>query len=94
LIREQLAAGWTEEQIKQYFAENYGVRVLAEPPRQGLNWLVYVIPPLIILAGAMLLFRALRGWTKPEPASTGPGKDRPQTSEYISRIEEELKKRK
>jgi cytochrome c-type biogenesis protein CcmH len=99
LIREQLAAGWTEEQIKQYFAENYGARVLAEPPRQGLNWLVYLIPPGVILAGAILLVRALRGWTQPVPSSsTGPAGSRdparPQTDEYISRLEEELKKRK
>jgi len=98
LIREQLAAGWTEEQIRQYFAENYGARVLAEPPRQGLNWLVYIIPPVIILAGAALLFRTLRGWTRPVSASTGTtdarGETSPKTDEYITRLEEELKKRK
>jgi cytochrome c-type biogenesis protein CcmH len=98
LIREQLAAGWTAEQIKQYFAENYGARVLAEPPRQGLNWLVYIIPPAIILAGGLLLFRALRGWMKPGLASTDPvvarGEPRSKKDDYITRLEEEVKKRK
>jgi cytochrome c-type biogenesis protein CcmH/NrfF len=42
LIREKLAQGWTEEQIKAYFVEQYGVRVLNEPPRQGWNWLIYI----------------------------------------------------
>ena len=51
LIRQQLSDGWTEDQIRAYFVENYGARVLAEPPRQGLNWLVYLLPPVIILAG-------------------------------------------
>ena len=32
LIREKLAAGWTDEQIKNYFVAQYGDRVLAEPP--------------------------------------------------------------
>src|SRR5512146_1912611 len=53
LIRQQLSEGWSEDQIKQYFVEQYGVRVLSEPPRTGLNWLVYVLPPLAIIAGAV-----------------------------------------
>src|SRR5512143_642059 len=56
LIRQQLSQGWSEDRIKQYFVDHYGARVLAEPPRTGLNWLVYVLPPLAILAGAFLLF--------------------------------------
>jgi cytochrome c-type biogenesis protein CcmH len=98
LIRQQLSEGWTEDHIKQYFVENYGARVLAEPPRQGLNWLVYLLPPLIILAGAFLLFRSLREWTKPQAASANPGSAGSDASsskdEYVSRLEEELKKRK
>jgi len=98
LIRQQLADGWTEDQIKQYFVDNYGARVLAEPPRTGLNWLIYILPPVVILAGAFLLFRSLREWTKPAAASAGPGEVRSETSsekdDYVARFEEELKKRK
>lgn len=98
LIRQQLNDGWTEDQIKQYFVENYGARVLAEPPRQGLNWLVYLLPPLIILAGTYILFRSLRAWTstKPEKAvqSGAHAKTAIPKDEYINRLEEELKKRK
>jgi len=60
LIREKLALGWDEQQIKDYFALQYGDRVLAEPPRRGLNWLVYVLPPLTLLVGGVILFLALR----------------------------------
>ena len=49
LIRTQLSEGMTEQQIKDYFVANYGARVLSEPPRTGLNWLVYILPPVIIL---------------------------------------------
>jgi len=95
LIRRQLSQGWTEDQIKQYFIEQYGVRVVGEPPARGLNWLVYILPPLIILIGAILLFRALRAWTKPSTAAavSKSKKDAPQ-DEYVARLEEELKKRK
>jgi cytochrome c-type biogenesis protein CcmH len=98
LIRQQLSDGWTEDQIKQYFVENYGARVLAEPPRQGLNWLVYLLPPVFILAGAFILFRSLREWTRPKAASAGSGVARGEEpsskDEYVARLEEELKKRK
>ncbi len=98
LIRQQLSDGWTEDQIKQYFVENYGDRVLAEPPRKGLNWLVYLIPPVIILAGAIILLRALKQWTTPKTASPSSGDERGEASahkdEYVARFEEELKKRK
>jgi cytochrome c-type biogenesis protein CcmH len=94
LIRQKLTQGWTEEQIKQYFVEQYGARVLAEPPRTGFNWLVYILPPAIILAGAFMLFRAMRVWTKPtQRRDEAPAKEA-QHDEYVARLEEELKKRK
>ena len=35
LIREKLAAGWSEKQIKDYFVAQYGERVLAAPPARA-----------------------------------------------------------
>jgi cytochrome c-type biogenesis protein CcmH len=101
LIRQMLSEGKSEAEIKQYFVENYGARVLGAPPATGLNWLVYIIPPVIILAGAFFLFRALKEWTKPVAASAGSGSAPNETSgdeapkdDYIARLEDELKKRK
>ena len=93
LIRQQLAQGWSEDRIKQYFVDQYGARVLAEPPRTGLNWLAYVLPPLAILAGAFLLFRAMRAWRKAAPAETRTPEPEAPKDEYVQRLEEELKKR-
>ncbi len=100
LIRLQLSQGMTEAEIKQYFVDNYGGRVLAEPPRTGLNWLVYIIPPVMIVAGAFVLFRSFREWTKPRAVETGAGGDDEaegpslEKDDYVARLEEELKKRK
>lgn len=99
LIRQQLAEGKTEEEIKQYFMDNYGARVLSEPPRTGFNWLVYIIPPVLIIAGAFVLFRSFQDWTKPRSAEAGAGQeeeagDASQDDEYVARLEEELKNRK
>ena len=95
LIRQQLSQGWTEDQIKQYFISQYGVRVVGEPPATGLNWLVYVLPPIVILAGAFILFRAFRAWTKASKAEAVAGSEvEAPKDEYVARLEEELKKRK
>lgn len=93
LIRERLSQGWSEAQIKQYFVDQYGDRVLATPPAEGLNWLVYIVPPAAILAGAYLLYRAFRIWRKPATSSATMPEGPPATDEYIRRLEEELNKR-
>ncbi len=46
LIRLKLSEGWTKEQIKDYFAEQYGIRVLGTPPATGLTFLLYALPYL------------------------------------------------
>jgi cytochrome c-type biogenesis protein CcmH len=55
LIREKMELGWSESQIKEFFAEQYGDQVLAVPPRRGFNWLIYVLPPLIFVAGIAIV---------------------------------------
>jgi len=96
-IRNMLAEGKTEEEIKQHFVDYYGARVLSEPPRTGFNWLVYVVPPIVIVAGVFVLFRALRAWSQPPDTETEAGaieEDAPANNDdYIARMEEELKKR-
>ena len=96
LIRQMLAEGKTPDEIKQYFVEHYGARVLAEPPQTGLNWLVYVVPPVAFLIGAYLLFQAFRTWKRmPKEPASGKAEDSVQAKkdEYVSRFEEELRKR-
>jgi cytochrome c-type biogenesis protein CcmH len=94
LIGEKISEGWTENEIKTYFVNQYGDRVLAAPPARGLNWLVYVIPPLMFIAGGYILYRAMRSWRKTSPptAEQGPPEEEPD-DKYVARIEEELRRR-
>ncbi len=92
LIRQMLAEGKSEAEIKQYFVEHYGARVLSEPPRQGFNWIIYLAPPLLILSGVILLFRTLRGWVRPSDV------DEEEIQELsddplVRKLEEDLRKR-
>ena len=92
LIRTMLAEGRSEEEIKQYFVEHYGVRVLAEPPNRLAT---YLIPAIAILLGAVLLFRGFHMWMKPSaPRAVTEPEQTSAPDPYITRLEEELKKQK
>lgn len=100
LIRQMLAEGKSADEIKQYFVDNYGASVLSEPPRTGLNWLVYIVPPAAFLLGAFLLFRAFVLWKRQAqvaaPASQPARRSRRARHAddgYAARLEEELRKR-
>lgn len=94
LIRDKLAEGWNEKQIRAFFVERFGDRVLATPPARGLNWLVYVIPPIAFLAGLYLLYKAFQSMRV--SAGVPPVQaDRSSASSedpYLDRLEEELRK--
>jgi cytochrome c-type biogenesis protein CcmH len=99
IIRDRLSEGWTEDQIKAYFVDQYGDRVLAEPPRRGFNWVVYIVPLLIFVGGIILLYFAFQRWRTAEPEESSrksakrAAESRKPSDEYISRVEEELRKR-
>jgi len=100
LIRNMLSEGKTEDEILRHFEDQYGARVLAEPPKEGFYWLIYLLPPVLILAGAFILFRSLKAWTKPKSPSAGSGaahdvgESSAAKDDYVARFEEELKKQK
>ena len=94
LIRSMLAEGKSEAQIKQYFVDHYGARVLDEPPNRLVS---YLVPAVIIFLGALLLARGFQMWMKPSLAKSDtaemPGEAQP-VDPYVARLEEELKKQK
>ena len=97
LIRQKLASGWSADQIKQYFAAQYGDRVLAEPPNQGpnrwVNLMFYVLIGVSILGGVFVLVRVLAAMRRPRAA--GPAKTPPAAGgSYVDRVEEDLRRLK
>jgi cytochrome c-type biogenesis protein CcmH len=94
LIREKLELGWSEEQINDYFVTQYGDRVMAEPPRRGLNWLVYVIPPVAILAAALFLGLMIRRMKKSsQTANVSVPDSKLPEDELLARVEQEIRRR-
>ncbi len=64
VTREQLAEGRTAEQILSFFQARYGDYVLMEPPRRGVNWLIWIGPLVLLLGGGLLLTRHLQRQTR------------------------------
>lgn len=63
VVREQLAAGRSPDEVKAYFVDRYGEWVLLRPKPAGFNLLVYVLPVLVILGGTAFVFFKAREWT-------------------------------
>jgi cytochrome c-type biogenesis protein CcmH len=68
IIREQLAAGKTPDEVKAYFMERYGEWVMLEPPARGFNLVVYIAPVLMLLGGAAFVYFKARSLTRVRPA--------------------------
>lgn len=67
VVREQLAAGSTPDEVKAYFVEKYGEWVLLRPKPSGFNLLVYLLPIAVVVGGAAFIFAKARSWTRAAP---------------------------
>ena len=105
-VRSALAEGQTEEMILASLADQYGPRVLAEPPREGFTWLGWIMPYVALLLGGGAVAFVLWRWKgRPETEETGqaeagaPGIATPATEQaavlvekYRAEIDRELAK--
>ena len=56
LIREEIAAGATDQQVRDGLVRRYGDYVLFTPPVRLGTWLLWFGPGLLIVAGGVALF--------------------------------------
>ena len=75
-IREQLAAGKSERDVKDYMVARYGDFVLYRPPFNAATALLWAGPFLLLLGGFFLLFRRLRRKPEAPPELSGPERER------------------
>jgi cytochrome c-type biogenesis protein CcmH len=59
-VRDKLAAGYDQEQILASFERSYGEFVRLDPPMRGVNWLVWLGPAAVLVAGGFAVAWALK----------------------------------
>ena len=74
-IRTRIAAGDSEQQIKDALVAEFGSEVLAEPPGGGFGLLAWVLPLGALLAGALAVGVLLRRWSRRRDAAPAAGVD-------------------
>jgi len=63
LVREQLAAGATDDEVRAFFVARYGRWILLDPPAAGVDIALWLVPPLIVALGALIVVRRARART-------------------------------
>ena len=63
-IRTSLAAGQTEEAAFQVLVDQYGPKILPEPPRQGFAWMAWLMPFAVLLLGGSAVSFVLWRWKR------------------------------
>ena len=58
LVRERLTKGDTDQQVLDFLVARYGEFVLLKPPLEGRTIILWALPPVALLAGAIGLFFA------------------------------------
>ena len=93
IVREKLAAGESREDILQFFVDRYGISVLAEPPRSGFNLLVWVVPPVALLAGGLVLAVVLRSMRRPRDSDAPDSVQADDTDlePYLSAVDRDIR---
>ena len=89
VVRERLKLGHSPEDIKEYFLSRYGDYIMMEPPKHGVNWLLWMGPFILLLGGGLLLYKEVIGWVRrtPDPSTTPPP---PLDEQARQRLEREL----
>ena len=91
IVRVQIDEGRTDEEIRQFFVDRYGERVLAAPPREGFHWLVWAAPPVGVVLALLTLFWVTQamGRRPPEPPLAEGDADA-DLAPYLRQVDREL----
>jgi len=75
-IREQIAAGRTDDEILTYMVDRYGDFVLYQPPFKATTVLLWAGPALLLFGGVFILLRNLRRQPAAEATLTDEERER------------------
>ena len=83
-IRVRIAAGDSEQEIKDALVAQFGSEVLAEPPGGGFGLLAWLLPIAALVGGAIAVALLVRGLESPSAAGRAVGRARSTRSSNAS----------
>lgn len=89
LVRELIAKGDDEAQIKKVMVAQYGPTVLSTPSTKGFGLAAYLVPIALVLALLALVARLLPRWRAAARARGGPTGPEPWASPPLTAVEAE-----
>lgn len=60
-VRDRIAAGDTDPEVRAYFRERYGDFVLLRPDVSPMTWALWATPAVLLLGGAFVVLNLRRG---------------------------------
>jgi cytochrome c-type biogenesis protein CcmH len=81
-IRVRIAAGDSEQQIKDALVDQFGTGVLATPSKSGFGLLAWLLPLAALLVGVIVVGLLIRSWSR-RRASPDDGPLDPQLEQLV-----------
>ncbi len=60
ILREKIDAGWSDDQIFDFFASSYGRQVLLDPPLTGWGVVLWSLPAVALIGGGWIVWTRQR----------------------------------
>jgi cytochrome c-type biogenesis protein CcmH len=86
IVREQLQAGKSPDQIKDFFVSKYGEWVLLKPKTTGISALLWILPYVVLVLGVITALWFVRRWVKKKKLAQEASKQAPVTPQVRSEL--------
>ena len=88
IVDDKLAAGWSDDRIREFFVERYGPSVLLQPPTEGISLAAWIVPPVgLAVAVGIFIFVIRRMRRNPEDPTDYEAPSDDDLQQYYERIE-------
>ena len=96
-VRERLAAGDTNAEVRDYFVVRYGQEILAAPERSGFNLLAWIVPVVIVFGGIGIALITIKNMRKTAAQTNSAGgkaasssNNPSDLSNYLAQVDRDL----